>query len=97
MVTQYGMSDTLGLPTYGDQRNNPFLGQSWGSGFGGRDYSEKAAKSIDEEVRKILQSNYERAKEIIKINRDRLVTLANALIDQETLDRDSFEILMNQT
>ncbi len=95
MVTQYGMSDSLGLPTYGSQRNNPFLGQEWGLGMD-RDYSEEAAQSIDIEVRKILQKNYERALAIIRKNRDSLVALANMLLDVETLDRETFERLMNE-
>ncbi|MCB8985401.1 MAG: ATP-dependent zinc metalloprotease FtsH [Ardenticatenaceae bacterium] len=95
MVTQYGMSDSLGLPTYGNQRNNPFLGQDWGLGMD-RDYSEDAAQSIDVEIRKILQNNYERALDIIQKNRDRLVALANTLLEVETLDRDTFERLMNE-
>ncbi|MBK8985002.1 MAG: ATP-dependent zinc metalloprotease FtsH [Chloroflexi bacterium] len=94
MVTQYGMSDSLGLPTYGSQRNNPFLGQEWGMG-GDRDYSENAAKTIDSEVRGILQKNYERALAIVRKNRDSLVALANTLLDVETLDREMFEQLMN--
>lgn len=95
MVTQYGMSDTLGLPTYGSQRSNPFLGQEWGLG-GERDYSEKAARSIDNEVRQILQRNYDRALVIIEKNRNALVALANTLLDVETLDREMFEQLMNE-
>ncbi len=95
MVMQYGMSDALGLPTYGDQRNSPFLGQEWGYGMGARDYSEEAAKAIDEEVRKILHNNYERALAIVRENRERMVALAEMLMEVETLDRETFEKLMN--
>lgn len=95
MVTQYGMSDTLGLPTYGDHRSNPFLGQEWGYGFGGRDYSEDAAQAIDEEVRRILRDNYNRALNIIRNNRDKLTELAKTLMEVETMDRDLFERMMN--
>lgn len=93
MVMQYGMSDTLGLPTYGGQRNNPFLGGDWG--ITSRNYSEEAARRIDTEVRGILQKSYDRAKEIIKQNQDALVKLAETLLDVETLDRETFEQLMN--
>ncbi len=95
MVTQYGMSDSLGLPTYGDQRNSPFLGQEWGYGMGGRDYSEDAAKAIDQEIRGILHTNYERSLAIVHEHRDKMVELARMLMDVETLDRDAFEDLMN--
>ena len=96
MVMQYGMSDSLGLPTYGDQRNNPFLGQEWGYGIGNRDYSEEAAKAIDDEVRRILHDNYGRALTIVRENRDKMVALAQMLMDVETLDRKMFEQLMNE-
>ena len=93
MVMEYGMSDTLGLPTYGGQRNNPFQGGDWG--ITSRNYSEEAAKRIDTEVRGILQRSYDRAKEIIRQNQDALVKLAETLLDVETLDRETFEKLMN--
>lgn len=95
MVMNYGMSELLGLPTYGDQNSNPFLGRDYG--MSGRDYSEEAAKIIDEEVRKILDHNYERALTIIKENRHKMVALANALMEVETMDRKTFEKLMNET
>lgn len=94
MVMQYGMSDSLGLSTYGDQRSNPFLGGDWG--ISSRNYSEEAAKRIDKEVRSILHKSYDRALDIIKQNRDVLVSLAEKLLDVETLDRETFEELMNK-
>ncbi|MFO7678707.1 MAG: ATP-dependent zinc metalloprotease FtsH [Chloroflexota bacterium] len=94
MVMQYGMSESLGLSTYGDERSNPFLGGDWG--LTSRNYSEEAARRIDVEVRAILQKNYERSLAIIKQNRDLLVKLAEHLMDVETLDREMFEKLMNE-
>jgi len=96
MVQEYGMSETLGLPTYGDDSNNPFLGREMGYGFGGRDYSEEAARAIDEEVRRLLEDNYKRALTIVRENRQRMVALAQKLIQVETLDRETFERLMNE-
>ncbi|MCP4426590.1 MAG: ATP-dependent zinc metalloprotease FtsH [Chloroflexi bacterium] len=96
MVMRYGMSDTLGLPTYGDQRNSPFLGQEWGFGTGSRNYSEEAARTIDEEVRQLLRNNYERALNIVRENREKMVSLAEMLMEVETLDREAFEGLMNE-
>ncbi|MAT98670.1 MAG: cell division protein FtsH [Anaerolineaceae bacterium] len=96
MVMNYGMSASLGLPTYGDQHSNPFVGRDYGFG-GGRDYSEEAAKAIDDEVRIILDRNYKRAKQIIEDNRNKMVALANALMEVETMDRRTFEKLMNET
>ena len=95
MVMEYGMSDQLGLPTYGGNASNPFLGREMSQFGHSRDYSEDSAKAIDDVVRKILHSNYQRALSIINENSDRMVALARTLIDKETLDRDAFESLMN--
>ena len=92
MVMQYGMSASLGLRTYGEQQGNIFLGREFGQN---RDYSEEAARLIDEEVRVILDRNYGRAKEVITQNRAQLVRLVDKLIEVETLDREQFEELMN--
>ncbi len=96
MVMEYGMTDALGLPTYGGGAGSPFVGREMGWGMGGRDYSEEAARAIDSEVRKILDDNYQRAIDTITENRTRIVALANKLIEVETLDRREFEQLMNE-
>ncbi|MFL7837738.1 MAG: ATP-dependent zinc metalloprotease FtsH [Candidatus Promineifilaceae bacterium] len=97
MVMEYGMSDALGLPTYGSGSGNPFLGREYGYlGGGGREYSEESARSIDEEVKKILKQSYERALEIIRANEERMVELAKTLMEVETLDREEFEQIMNK-
>jgi cell division protease FtsH len=93
MIMDYGMSDRLGLPTYGADTSNPFMGRDFG---GGRDYSEEAAEAIDEEVMDILNTSYQRALTIIRDNRSKMVLLAETLLDVETLDRVEFEKLMNQ-
>jgi len=93
MVMHYGMSDNLGLRTFGEQQGSIFLGRDMTYG---RDYSEDAAKSIDEEVTQILDSNYERSKQIVIDNKDKLVELAKTLMTVETLDREDFEGLMDK-
>ncbi len=93
MVMHYGMSDTLGLRTFGEQQGSIFLGRDMTYG---RDYSEDAAKSIDEEVTHILDVNYVRAKQIVEENKVKLVELAKELINVETLDREDFERLMDR-
>jgi cell division protease FtsH len=92
MVMNYGMSDSLGLRTFGEQQGSIFLGRDMTYG---RDYSEDAAKSIDEEVTHILDENYVRAMQIVEENKDKLVELAKELINIETLDREDFERLMD--
>ena len=72
------------------------MGRDYGFGSG-RDYSEDAAKAIDEEVRIILDHNYKRARKLIEDNREKMVALANALMEVETMDRSTFEKLMNDT
>ncbi len=95
MVMEYGMSDRLGLPTYGGGSGSPFVGREMGWFSSGRDYSEEAAQTIDAEVKRILEEGYNRAKTIISQNHDQMVHLATTLIDVETLDRAAFEKLMN--
>lgn len=92
MVMQYGMSDSLGLRTFGEQQGSIFLGRDMTYG---RDYSEDAARAIDEEVARILDENYVRAKQIIEDNKQKLVELAQTLMQIETLDREEFERLMD--
>ena len=81
----------MGLRTYGEETGNPFLGRDIAYG---RDYSEDAAKLIDREVREILDRNYNRAKQIILDNKEKLIELAQRLIEVETLDCKEFEALM---
>ncbi len=93
MVTQYGMSDTLGPRTFGGGSGSLFLGRDL---YEQRDYSEQAAEEIDNEVKRIVQSAYTRAKSILLENRGKLDLIANILIEQETLDRAAFEELMGR-
>jgi cell division protease FtsH len=88
MVTQFGMSDVLGPRSYGASGGQIFLGRELGEQ---RDYSEFYAQEIDNEVKRILVDQYDRAKHILLGNRAKLDELAGILIDQETMDRQSFE------
>jgi cell division protease FtsH len=92
MVTQYGMSDVLGPRAFGSGSGSLFLGRDL---YEQRDYSEQAAEEIDNEVKRILQTAYQRAKTILTDNRDKLEKLATILIEQETLDRAGFEEVMS--
>jgi len=91
MVTRFGFSDTLGLRTYGEEQGNPYLG-SFGET---RNYSESMAQVIDQEIQQILQNAYQRAKDTLLKQRDKLEALADALLTQETIDRSEFEALMS--
>ncbi|MCU0500086.1 MAG: ATP-dependent zinc metalloprotease FtsH [Anaerolineae bacterium] len=91
MVTQFGMSEILGPRAYGSNNGSIFLGRELGEQ---RDYSEHYAEEIDNEVKRILQVNYDRAHTTLATNRDKLDLVARVLIEQETLDRQQFEELM---
>src|SRR6266496_1357623 len=82
MVCEYGMSE-LGPLTFGKKEEQIFLGREIAQH---RDYSEETSIRIDSEVRKIVTEQYERARKIIEENRDTLVRLAEALLEQESLD-----------
>ncbi|MBI5667053.1 MAG: ATP-dependent zinc metalloprotease FtsH [Chloroflexi bacterium] len=94
MVTQFGMSESLGPRTFGGGGGAVFLGREIGEQ---RDYSEMAAEEIDNEVRRIVQTAYNRAYTILQENRDKLDALAAFLLERETLDRTTFEEIMSGT
>lgn len=84
MVTQYGMSETLGAVKLGSNNSEPFLGRDMGHS---RDYSEAVAAQVDAEVRALLDTAHHEAFEILDENRDVLDALVLALMDRETLDK----------
>lgn len=92
MITQYGMSDKLGMVKYGDMEETKHLGYSYG---GGRDYSEKYAEMIDEEVKKLIDNAYEDAKKILTENKEYVERLVKMLIENEVVSKDEFDSLFN--
>ncbi len=90
MVTQFGMSDKLGTVYLGSDQE-VFVGMEFGQS---REYSEKVAAEIDEEVRRMLAECYERAKQVLREHRDRMDQLVAALLDQNTVSRKEFVALM---
>jgi cell division protease FtsH len=92
MVTRYGMSEKLGPMTFGEKQELVFLGKEIGEQ---REYSEKVAQEIDEEVRRIIREAYERAKEILTKHRDKLDRLAQALMEKETLEGDELKAYLS--
>ena len=91
MVTQFGMSETLGPRSFGGGTGSLFLGRDL---YEQRDYSEQAAEDIDQEIKRIIQTGYQRAKSTLVQHRDKLEALAKLLIEVETLERVQFEALM---
>jgi cell division protease FtsH len=92
MVTQYGMSETLGLVTFEEPRGNPFLNVG-GTGRS-REYSEKTAQAIDDEVRGIVAESRERVRETLTRRRPALDALAKLLLEKEIVDRQGLEALL---
>ena len=85
MVCEWGMSERLGPLSYGRREEAVFLGRDLGHQ---RDYSENTADLIDEEVRNIIETELNRARELLKTNKHVLDRLAKALLEHETLDAD---------
>ena len=91
MVRVYGMSEELGPVSYGERSDLVFLGREIAEG---RNYSEKVAEKIDSEVTGIITRAYIRARQLLVENRDKLVAVAKALLDRETLDNTEFKNVM---
>jgi cell division protease FtsH len=91
MVCEFGMSDDLGPVTLGKRHGNPFLGRDI---MEDRNYSEDVAKSIDREVKKIIDQGYQRAEQILLENKDKMELIVKKLLETETIEREEFEILM---
>jgi len=91
MVTQYGMSDTIGPIAIGDREAEIFLGREV---VQRREISERTAELVDTEVKRILGDAYERAKTVLLDRRDALDRLAAALLERETLDREEVEMVV---
>ncbi|RDV84657.1 ATP-dependent zinc metalloprotease FtsH [Ammonifex thiophilus] len=91
MVMEYGMSDELGPLTFGYKHDTPFLGRDLARD---RNYSEEVASAIDREVRRIIESCYERAKNLLIENREKLERVARALFERETLEASEFLALV---
>ncbi len=91
MVTKWGLSEKMGPLSYGDEDGEVFLGHSVTQH---KTVSDDTANSIDQEVRRIIDSNYERALTIINENMDKLHIMAKALMKYETLDTEQIDDIM---
>jgi cell division protease FtsH len=91
MVCEFGMSEKLGPMTFGQRQELVFLGKDIAEQ---RDYSEAVAQEIDHEVRYFVDEAYGRAKEILTNYRDKLVALAQRLMEDETLEGPELEAML---
>ena len=90
MVTQFGMSDLIGPMAIGDSEQEVFLGRDIAQR---RQVSEQTAQLVDGEVKRILDESYEQARVILEAHRDLLESIALALLERESLDREQVELL----
>jgi len=93
MVTSYGMSEKLGPRTFGHKEEMVFLGREITEQ---RDYSEKVAQDIDEEVYSIIQNAHDEAKRLLTKNKARLVHIAEKILAQETIEGEELELAFTE-
>jgi cell division protease FtsH len=93
MVTQYGMSDSLGPIQYGKGNHQVFLGRDFGED---RNYSEEIASKIDAEVRRIIESCYERGRTLLTENWDKVERMVGSLLEFETVEADEVKAILEK-
>jgi len=93
MIMEYGMSEQLGPMTLGRKHETPFLGRDLARD---RNYGEEVASAIDKEVHRMVDVNYNRAKDILTKHMNTLHLIAEALMEKETLEAEEFSALMKQ-
>src|SRR5438034_6229034 len=91
MVMRFGMSDKLGPRVFGHDRGMPFLGREFSSE---PDYSDEIAREIDDEIRRIVESAHQSAKDILTEHRSSLEVISKILLKRETIEKEEFEALL---
>ncbi len=90
MITQYGMSEKLGMVKYGDMEETKHLGYAYG---GGRDFSEKYAEIIDNEVKELMEKSLKEAKKVLTEHKDSVERLVKMLLEKEVVTKEEFEAM----
>ena len=93
MVTKYGMSSVLGTIAFGSGNEEVFLGRDLAQA---KDYSDETATLIDVEVKKIIDTGYKRAEELLNANMEKLHAVASVLLEKEKIDGDEFSAIMDR-
>ena len=91
MVMRFGMSDKLGPRVFGHDQSQPFLGREFSAQA---DYSDEIAREIDDEIRRIVESAHQRARDILTARKAELEQISQILVERETIEREEFEALM---
>ena len=92
MVMRFGMSERLGPRVFGHDHGQPFLGREFSSE---PDYSDEIAREIDDEIRRIVESAHQRAKDILNEYRDSLEVTSQTLMKRETIEKEEFAALLD--
>ena len=91
MVCEYGMSEKLGPLAYGGEESSIFLGRDYNQRS--QDYSEQTAREIDQEVRSLIQVQYDKVRTLLTEKKERIEAIAKALLERETLDSEELKAL----
>ena len=91
MVMRFGMSERLGPRVFGHDRGQPFLGREFSSE---PDYSDEIAREIDDEIRRIVESAHQTAKDLLNDKREELDRISKILLERETIDAEQFVALL---
>jgi cell division protease FtsH len=94
MICEWGMSDRLGPLNYGKKEEHIFLGKEIAQH---RDFSERTAQEIDEELQKMVNGCFDRAKQLVNINMDALHAIANKLLEKEVLDGQEIDVIIMES
>ena len=92
MVTKYGMSERLGAITFGSGQEEVFLGRDFTQQ---KNFSEETSGLIDEEVKRIIDTAYQRTVDILNENMEKLHKVAGVLLEKEKIDGEEFNDIMN--
>jgi cell division protease FtsH len=92
MVTEFGMSRTLGPLAFGKKEEMVFLGREISEQ---RNYSDEVAYQIDQEIRELIDTAHERAKDVLTSQADKLEKIATLLVQEETIEGDELEALFD--
>jgi len=92
MVTEYGMTEKFGPLTFEKERRPMFLDLDLPQGS--KAYSEETAREVDQEVKRLIHSAYQKTRRLLKINQDKLKTLAANLLERETIEGDEIRNIL---
>ena len=94
MVTRYGMSEELGTQVFGEAQHEVFLGRDYAQK---NDYSAETAKRIDDEIERIMRKGHDRAREVLSARGGQMRTMAEVLLDRETVEGPAVDALLDGT